>query len=171
MADPLSSFTRGVAVSLASCPGRAAAPYTGGIHSDEVWRYPVDPRLEPGIDERRALGLGVQMMRRAPYQHEPSLTRVHIDLVHLHRDQVLGVLDTSTQVLVKEDGVPRAQDKRPCIDLVHDRQRRGSSWAVVDQTREPPTGEQVHGLGLAHALRCGPGIRSRAGRGRTAWRV
>jgi hypothetical protein len=70
-----------------------------------VRRYSLDPRLEPGTDERRALGLGIQMMRRPHYQHEPPLTRVHIDLVHLDRDLVLGLRDTSTQVLVKEEGM------------------------------------------------------------------
>ena len=50
-----------------SCPAGAVAPDAGGIHSDEVRRYPLDPRLEPGIDERRALSLGIQMVRRSPY--------------------------------------------------------------------------------------------------------
>ena len=68
-------------------------------------RYPLDPRLEPSIDERHALGPSIQMMRRPPYQHEPPFTRFHIDLVCFHGDLVLGLCDTSTQVLVKEDGV------------------------------------------------------------------
>jgi hypothetical protein len=51
---------------LASCPAGAVAPDAGGIHSDEVRRYPLDPRLQPSIDERRALGLGIQMVRRSP---------------------------------------------------------------------------------------------------------
>src|SRR5580658_10557428 len=101
---------------LASWPAAADAPDTGGIHPDEVGGYSLDPRLEPGIDERRALGLGIQMMRRPHYQHEPSLKRAHIDLVHLHRDLVLGVRDTGTQVLVKEQGIPRPQDNRLLVD-------------------------------------------------------
>ena len=37
-------------------------------------------------------------------------------MVGLHGDVVLGVLNTSTQVHVK-DGVPRAQDKRPLANV------------------------------------------------------
>ena len=44
------------------------------------------------------------MMRRSPYQHEPPLTRFHIDLVCFHGDLVVGLRDTGAQVLVKEDG-------------------------------------------------------------------
>lgn len=52
------------------------------------------------------------MMRRAPHQHEPPLTRFHIELVHLYRDLILGLRDTGTQVLVKQDGfhVPKTID-------------------------------------------------------------
>src|SRR6185437_14485793 len=113
--------SREVIPPLASCPAGAAAEDTGGIHPDEVRRNPLDPRLEPGIDERRAFGLSIQMMRRPPCQHEPPLTRFHIDLVRLYRDLVLGMRDPSTQVFVKEDGVPRPQDNRPLVDPVRDR--------------------------------------------------
>jgi hypothetical protein len=37
----------------------AVAPDMGGIHPDEMRRHPVNPRLQPGIDKRRALGLGI----------------------------------------------------------------------------------------------------------------
>ncbi len=155
---------------LASCPADAVAPAAGGIHSDEVRRYPLDPRLKPGIDERRALGLGIQMVRRSPYQHEPPLTRFHIDLVRFHRDLILGLCDTSPQVLVEEDGIPRPQDNRPLVDRVRDGQRRRPVPAVVDQAPEPAAGEQLQGFGLTQALQP-PGTRSRARRRRTAGRT
>src|SRR5436190_23564106 len=99
---------------LVSCRADAVAPHPGGAHPDKVRRHPLDPRLEPGIDERRALSLGIQMMRRPPYQHVPPLTRFQIELVGLHGDLVLGLLVAGTQLLVEEDGVPRADDYRPC---------------------------------------------------------
>lgn len=79
-------------------------------HPDVVRRNLLDPRLEPGIDDRRALGLGIQMMGRSAGQHDPPLALLRIDLVGLDGDLVIGVRDTGAQVLVK-DGVPRAQDK------------------------------------------------------------
>src|SRR5215472_4809660 len=94
---------------LTSCRADAYAKDSGGTHPDEVRRYILDPRLEPGIDERRALGLGIQMMCRAPRQDDPPLVCLRIDLVDLYRDLVVGVRNTGAQVLV-EDAVPRAQD-------------------------------------------------------------
>ena len=94
---------------VTSCLADADAKDTGGTHPDEVRRYILDPRLKPGIDERRALGLGIQMMCRSPRQHDPPLVCLQIDLVDLHGDLVVGVRNTGAQVLVK-DGVPRAQD-------------------------------------------------------------
>ena len=60
----LSMFLRATPL-LTSCLADAYAKDTGGTHPDEVRRYILDPRLEPGIDERRALGLGIQMMCRS----------------------------------------------------------------------------------------------------------
>jgi hypothetical protein len=65
---------------LASCPENAVAPRTGGVHPDEVRRHTLDPRLKPGADDRRAFGLGIQMMRRSPHQHDPPLARLQIEL-------------------------------------------------------------------------------------------
>jgi hypothetical protein len=53
----------------------AVAPHTGGVHPDEVRSHVLDPRLEPSTDDRHAFGLGIQMMRRPPCQHEPPLAR------------------------------------------------------------------------------------------------
>jgi hypothetical protein len=50
---------------LALCLASAGAPDTGGIYPDEVRRYPLDPRLETGIDERRAFCLGIHVVRRS----------------------------------------------------------------------------------------------------------
>src|SRR5690348_13720130 len=110
---------------LTSCRADAYAIDICGAHPDEVRRYILDPRLEPGIDERRTVGLGVQMMCRPSRQDDPPLVCLRIDLVDLYGDLVVGVGDTGAQVLVK-DAIPRAQDDRPSIDLVHDRQRGGS---------------------------------------------
>jgi len=46
----------------------------------------------------------------------PPFTCFQIDLVGLYGDLVVGVLNTGTQVVVK-DGVPRAQDKRPLANV------------------------------------------------------
>src|SRR5262245_64993245 len=86
---------------LASCRADAYAKDTCGTHPDEVRRYILDPRLEPGIDERRALGLVIQMMRRSPRQHDPPLACLRIDLVDLHGDLVVGVRNAGAQVFVK----------------------------------------------------------------------
>ena len=128
---------------LASFPKDAVAPQCGGGHPDEVRWHPLDPRLKPRAADRCALGLGIQMMRRSPYQHHPPFARLQIELVGLHGDLVLGVRDTSTQVFVKKRRVPRAQDNRLAVDLVHDRQRRGPISAVIDQAPEPFGAEQL----------------------------
>src|SRR5215472_3082763 len=94
---------------LTSCLADAYAKDTGGTHPDEMRRYILDPRIEPGIDERRALGLGVQVMCRSPRQDDPPLMCLLMDLVGLDGDLVVGGRNTGAQVLVK-DGVPRAQD-------------------------------------------------------------
>jgi hypothetical protein len=108
------------------------------------------------------------MMRRPPDQHDPPLTRFDIDLVCFHRDLVLGLRDTRTQVLVKEDGIPRPQDERPLVDPVHDWQRRGPVPAGVDQAPERPAREQLPAFGLIQELYHTLGTHSRAGRLRTA---
>src|SRR6516164_3754106 len=69
-----------------SCPENAVAPHAGGVHPDEMRRHPLNPRLKPGADERRALGLGIQMMCRSSHQHDPPLARLQVDLVGLHGD-------------------------------------------------------------------------------------
>src|SRR5262249_60413789 len=115
-----SPFSPRVPPPLRSCLADAYAEDSGGSHPDVVRRYFCDPRLEPGIDDRRALGLGIQMMGRPPCQHDPPLACLRIDLVGLHGDLKIGVGNTGTQVLV-EDGIPRARDNGPFIDLVHDR--------------------------------------------------
>src|SRR5689334_20004 len=94
---------------LTSCRADAYAIDICGTHPDEVRRYVLDPRLEPGIDVRRALGLGIQMVRRSPRQDDPPLMCLRIDLVDLYPDLVVGVRNTGAQVNV-EDAVPRAQD-------------------------------------------------------------
>jgi hypothetical protein len=91
--DPLAAHAE------AECgPSFPVGPYAidgGGIHPDQMRRYPLEPRLEPGIDERRALGIGIQMMCRPPHQHDPPLAYLRIDLVGLHGDLAVGVLNAS----------------------------------------------------------------------------
>src|SRR5690348_4418117 len=70
-----------VTLPLASCTADAVAPHIGGVHPDEVRSHVLDPRLEPSTDDRHAFGLGIQMMRRPPCQHEPPLARFQIELV------------------------------------------------------------------------------------------
>ena len=94
-----------------SCPAAAHAKDGCGTYPDEVRRYTLGPRLEPGIDERRALALGIQMMCRSARQDEPPLARFLIDLVDLHGDLVVGVRNTGAQVLVKDGShVPKTID-------------------------------------------------------------
>src|SRR5215831_3138151 len=70
-----------VTLSLASCPAAAQAKEMGRGHPDEVRRHSLNPRLKPGIDERRAFGFGIQVMRRSPHQHKPPPAHLRIDLV------------------------------------------------------------------------------------------
>ena len=60
------------------------------------------------------------MMRRTPYQHDPPLARLQIDLVGLHGDLVLGMRDTSAQVFIKEDGshVPKTTDSPSILYVI-----------------------------------------------------
>ena len=52
-------------------PGGCGCPSSGGIHADESAQVlPRPTASSPHIDERRALGLGIQMVRRSPYEHD-----------------------------------------------------------------------------------------------------
>lgn len=93
------------------------APDTGGIYPDKVLRFTLDPGLDPSVDDRRSLSLGVHMMGRAPDQHSPSLARGQIDLVDLQGDVVFGVCDTSTEVLVGEGVLGGAETIEPSYTL------------------------------------------------------
>ena len=80
----------GLHLSPTSCRADAYAKESRVTHPDEVHRYIRDPRLEPGIDERRALGLGIQMMCCSPRQHDPPLVCLRVDLVDLYGDLIVG---------------------------------------------------------------------------------
>ena len=54
------SFTPRVTPLLTSRRADAYAKDSYVTHPDEVRRYILDPRLEPGVDEWRALGLGIR---------------------------------------------------------------------------------------------------------------
>src|SRR5690348_18324491 len=73
-------------------------------------------------------------MGRSPCQDDPPLACLRIDLVGLDGDLVVGVRDTGAQVLVR-NGIPRAHDDGPLVDLVHDRQRRGPTPPPVSSSR------------------------------------
>src|SRR5215467_11891679 len=77
-----------------SFPPGAYAVDSGELHPDEMRRYPLKPRHEPGIDERRTLSLGIQMMCRPPHQHDPPLAFFHVDLVGPHCDLVADAPST-----------------------------------------------------------------------------
>src|SRR6266496_550279 len=125
-----------------SCPADAMAPDKSGIYLDKVLRFALDPRLDPGVYDRRALSLGVHMMRRASDQHSPSHARRQIDLVDLHGDVVFGMRDTSTEVLVGEGVLGGAENDRTFVHLVLNRQRRRPIPAVIDEAPEPLDAEQ-----------------------------
>jgi hypothetical protein len=92
------------------------APDTGGIYPDGVLGFALDPRLHPGADDRRALGLGVQMMGSAPDQHRPPRARRQVDLVDLQGDVEFGVRDTVRRSSsVKVSRVVRKTIEPSCI--------------------------------------------------------
>jgi hypothetical protein len=64
--------------------------------------FGLGPRVVPGADDRRALCLGVHVMRRAHDQHNPSVEGFRIVLVDLEGDLVLSVRDPGPQVLFGE---------------------------------------------------------------------
>lgn len=51
----------------ASCRAEALACDTDGNHPDEVLRFALYPRLKADVADRRKLGLGIHVMRRAPH--------------------------------------------------------------------------------------------------------
>jgi hypothetical protein len=75
--------------------------------------FTLDPRLDPGVYERRALSLGFHMMCRTSDQHSPSFASRQIDLVDLQGDVVFGVRDTGTKVFVSEGVLGGAESDRP----------------------------------------------------------
>src|SRR5215469_3012510 len=79
---------------LASWAMPAAAGDADGLHPDQVFLSGFGPRVGPGADDRRALGLGVHVMRRPHDHHGPPLEPFRVDPVDLEGAPVLGVRDT-----------------------------------------------------------------------------
>jgi hypothetical protein len=50
-----------------SCRAEALACDADRIHPDEVLGFALNPRLEADVADRRALGLSIYMVRRAPH--------------------------------------------------------------------------------------------------------
>src|SRR5690348_3571241 len=155
----------------ASCRAEALARDADRNHSDEVLGFGLDPRLKANGADRRTLGLGIYVMRRAPHQHHPPLVLFRIDLVGLHDDLVLGLRDTSAQVLLGEGDQVGTEHDRPVMHLVLRRQRHRPIPAVVDQAPDPPGAEQFQACGLIQLLHHAPGTHSRARRSRTTGRT
>ena len=57
------SFGRGASL----CRAEALAHDTDGIHPDEVLGFALYPGLKADVADRRTLGLGIHLMRRAPH--------------------------------------------------------------------------------------------------------
>jgi hypothetical protein len=55
-----------------------------------VLGFALYPGLKADVADRRALGLSIHLMGRAPHEHHPSLARFRIDVVNLDDDLVLG---------------------------------------------------------------------------------
>src|SRR5690242_1638115 len=151
----------------ASCRAEALARDADRNHSDEVLGFGLYPRLKANGADRRTLGLGIHVMRGAPHEHHPPLVRFRIDLVDLHDDLVLGLRDTSAQVLLGEGDPVGTEHDRPVMHLVLRWQRHRPIPAVVDQAADPPGAEQFQGCGLVQLLHYTPGTHSRAWRSRT----
>ena len=77
-----------------------------------------DSRPTSAIDARSASVS--QVMSGTQDEYQPSLARFGIGLISLERDLVLGVRDTSTQVLLGEGGPVGAEDDRSFMDLYSD---------------------------------------------------
>src|SRR5260370_38408056 len=65
----------------ASCRADALARDADRNHPDEVLGFGPYPRLKANGADRRTLGLGIHVMRRATHYHHPPLLRFRIDLV------------------------------------------------------------------------------------------
>src|SRR5712691_1416281 len=55
----------------ASCRAEALARDADRYHPDEVLGFGLYPRLKANGADRRTLGLGIHVMRRAPHSHHP----------------------------------------------------------------------------------------------------
>ena len=62
---PLATVLPGRGASL--CRAEALARDTDGIHPDEVLGFALYPGLKADVADRRTLGLGIHLMRRAPH--------------------------------------------------------------------------------------------------------
>src|SRR5690242_5263749 len=167
----LNYVTLGLPSLPASCRAEALARDADRNHPDEVLGFGLYPRLKADGADRRALGLGIHVMRGAPHEHHPPLVRVRIDLVDLHDDLVLGLRDTGAQVLLGEGDPVGPEHDRPVMDLVLRWQRHRPVPAVVDQAADPPGAEQFQACGLIQLLHYTPGTHSRAWRSRTTGRT
>src|SRR5215472_8256637 len=149
---------------LRSCRADTLASAVDGIYPDEMLGLAVDPRLETDVADRGTLGLRVYVMGRAPDEYDPSLARFGIDLVDLHRDLVLGIRNTSTQILLSEGNPVGAENDRSPMNLILGRQRNRPTPTRVNQAPDPSGAEQLHARGLIQGLHEAPGAHSRAGR-------
>jgi hypothetical protein len=95
-----------------------------------VRRHPLDPRLKPGADYRRALGLGIQMMRRSPHRLRGQ---GELDVVHV----IVG--DTSPPA----DGRSIGGLRELTADLGarwHETEDDDPAWALVSFAYGPGAG-------------------------------
>src|SRR5215469_18635720 len=150
---------------LASWAMPAAAGDADGLHPDQVFLSGFGPRVGPGADDRRALGLGVHVMRRPHDHHGPPLELFRVELVDLEGDPVLGVRDTGPQVLIGERALEGVEDDRPFVQLVQDWQDGGANRAGIAQVPNPLCADQPQAFAFTQALyRARPGAVFRAAR-------
>jgi hypothetical protein len=95
-------------------------------------------------------GLGIQMMRCPPHQHHPPLAHFRIDLVGLDRDLVVGVLNTSTQVLVKDGShVAKTSD---ALSITSATGSAVSPYRVLKTAGPSRISDRLHAFGLTQEL-------------------
>ena len=138
-------------------PGdRRHAPRAGGMYPESAQ---APPRSSAQARRRRSARARPRYadVRRSPHQDDPP--RAPPDRAgRPPRRPGTRRAQYHTQVFIEEGGVPRAQDNRLAVDPVHDRQRHRPIPAVVDQTPQTATGEQLHAVGLTQGLQHTPGL-------------
>src|SRR5215472_2739384 len=143
---------------LPGCPADAPPGDPARDDAEEQLPVPARPRLDAGLQNLRALGVGFHVVHGALDQDAPSLSCGEVDLVDLEGDLVLGVGDAGTEILICGAVLGGAEPDCSPVQPVVDGEHRRAVPARVRDPADAPRRDQPHAFRLVQVLQHWPPI-------------